>query len=307
MTATVNGRNFRYDRGLWEEMEAQETPARASPRVSSSEYRVYLDSSPDRFYTNLVMIRLVEGTGTIPLFDPPKKKFSPFPVEDEPGDRRYFRHGSRVRRREVSLVFNAVDSTEGLTEALSMLHEYNVKGTFFLNGEFIRLNPDAAREIAASGHEVGSLFYTYFNMTDSRYIVDKDFIQRGLARNEDDYFVATGRELSLLWHAPYYVVSSHILAASEEMNYTYVGHDVDPLDWALEDSSMGMTEPLSAAEMVGRIISLKKPGSVIPIRLGLKDQRSGGYLYNNLDVLLNAFLEEGYTVVPVSALIEHAR
>ena len=307
ITATVNGRNFRYNDGLWEEMASGDPPVRAKPRISSSQYRVYLDSSFDRSYSNLVMIRMVGGMGTIPLFDPPKKKFDPFPAKDEPADTQYFRHGSRVRLREIALVFNAVDSADGLTEVLSVLHEYNLKATFFLNGEFIRLNSDAAREIAVSGHEVGSLFYAYFNMTDSRYVVDEEFIQKGLARNEDDYFVATGRELSLLWHAPYYAVSSPILAASAKMNYTYVGHDVDPLDWALEDVSLGVAESLSVSEMVRRIISLKKPGSIIPIRLGLKDQRSGGYLYNNLDVLLNALLEEGYTVVPVSTLIEHER
>jgi peptidoglycan/xylan/chitin deacetylase (PgdA/CDA1 family) len=253
------------------------------------------------------MVRLVEKLGTVPLFPLPEKRFSPFPTEDDPLDQYYFSHGSRVRRREVSLVFNAVDSADGLTEVLSVLHEYNLKATFFLNGDFIRRNPDAAREIALSGHEVGSLFYTYFNMTDSRYVVDKEFIKKGLARNEDDYFASTGRELTLLWHAPFYVVNSDILAASREMNYDYIGRDVDPLDWTLSDPAAGLSRGLSVPEMVERVVGLKKPGSIIPIRLGINDQRSGGYLYNNLDVLLNALLEEGYNVVPVSILMEHAR
>ena len=63
-----------------------------------------------------------------------------------------------------------------------------------MNGEAIRRHPDAVREIAEAGHEVGSLFYTYFNMTDSRFRLDREFIKRGLARNEDDYYAATGRE-----------------------------------------------------------------------------------------------------------------
>ena len=74
--------------------------------------------------------------------------------------------------------------------------------------------PTLVKEIADSGHEVGSLFYAYFNMTDSRFAVDRDFVKGGLARNEDDYFAATGRELSLLWHAPYYIVNSEIIAAA---------------------------------------------------------------------------------------------
>jgi hypothetical protein len=138
-------------------------------------------------------------------------------------------------------------------------------------------------------------------------VVDKEFIKKGLARNEDDYFASTGRELTLLWHAPFYVVNSDILAASREMNYDYIGRDVDPLDWTLSDPAAGLSRGLSVPEMVERVVGLKKPGSIIPIRLGINDQRSGGYLYNNLDVLLNALLEEGYNVVPVSILMEHAR
>ncbi len=140
--------------------------------------------------------------------------FEPFPAKDEPVSFTNFTHGSRIRRREVSLVFNAVDSAEGLTGILNTLSAYRIRATFFVNGEFIRRYPDAVQEIAESGHEVGSLFSTYFTMTDSRFGVDQAFVKAGLARNEDDYFAATGRELSLLWHAPYYIVNSAIIAAA---------------------------------------------------------------------------------------------
>lgn len=306
-TVTVEsaGKTFTYtSEGTWE----LRTGAEYSPAgVSSPQYRVYLDSCFDRSYTNQVMIRKVAELGTIPLFQLPKTVYQPFPDKEEPQDPYYFSHGSRLRRREAALVFNAVDSSDGLTETLTALSDYGIKATFFLNGDFIRQNPEAAREIARSGHEVGSLFHANFNLTDSRYEVDKEFIKRGLARNEDDYFSATGRELSLLWHAPYYVINSDILEASREMNYAYVGRDVDPLDWALANPVTGRAVSLSAPEMVERIISLKKPGSIIPIQLGINDQRSGGYLYNNLDTLLNALMKEGYNIVPVSTLMEHTK
>ena len=88
-------------------------------------------------------------------------------------------HGSRIRRREVSLVFNAVDSAEGLTEVLNTLSARGLRATFFVNGEFIRRYPDAVREIADSGHEVGLPFYAYFNLTDARFTVDGDSSRRG--------------------------------------------------------------------------------------------------------------------------------
>ena len=247
--------------------------------------------------------------GTYSLFDPPAAQYEAFPEGEEPVDFTNFSHGSRLRRREVSLAFNAIDGVEGLTEILTALKEYGITATFFVNGEFIRRHPDAVQEIASSGHEVGSLFYTYFNMTDARFRIDKEFIKRGLARNEDDYFVATGDELSLLWHAPYYFVSSFIIEASREMNYVYVGRDVDSLDWVTREyarnSDGGLYYP--APVLVEKILEKKQPGSIIPIRVGIPEGTREDYLFNNLGVLINGLISQGYDVVPVSTLIRNAR
>jgi peptidoglycan/xylan/chitin deacetylase (PgdA/CDA1 family) len=219
-----------------------------------------------------------------------------------------FAHGSRIRRREVALVFDAVDSIEGLPAILESLAEYNIRATFFVNGEAIRRYPDAMREIAAAGHEVGSLFYAYFNMTDSRFQVDRDFIKRGLARNEDEYFNTTGRELALLWHAPYYLANSEIIAAAREMNYAYVSRDLDSLDWVTTDPGKAAPDIyFSSARLVERIVAQKKPGAIVPILAGRPAGLREDYLFQKLDILINALLRKGYAVVPVSTLMEHAR
>jgi peptidoglycan/xylan/chitin deacetylase (PgdA/CDA1 family) len=206
----------------------------------------------------------------------------------------------------VALVFNAIDSVEGLTQILTTLNDYDERCTFFVNGEFIRRNPEATQELAKSGHEIGSLFYAYFNMTDSRYRIDREFIKRGLARNEDEYFQVTGKELSLLWHAPYYFINSEIIGASEEMSYTYVGRDVDSLDWVPKsESNDGMYRP--SRELVERILRKKKPGSIIPIRVGTVEEGREDYLFQFLDLLINGLISQGYEIVPVSTLIHHAK
>lgn len=276
--------------------------------VSSGSYRVYLELLSTGSYRNMVMIRDITGFGTTNLFPYPEKKYQPFPETEEVVSFDNFLHGSRIRRREVALTFDAVDSVEGLTEILNVLAEYQLRCTFFINGEFIRRNPEAVKEIAESGHEVGSMFYVYFNMTDARFKMDADFIKRGLARNEDDYFAVTGREVSLLWHAPYYFVNNDIISASRDMNYVYVGRDVDPLDWvaAGECGSIGSLY-MSSSKIIERIMRLKKPGSIIPIRIGVPREEREDYLFHKLDVLINGLISLGYDIVPVSALIEHAR
>jgi len=224
-----------------------------------------------------------------------------------------FINGSRIRRREVSLVFNAIDSVEGLTTILNTLAEYDVRATFFVNGDFIRRHPGAVREIAASGHEVGNLFTVYFDMSDSRYQITSQFIQQGLARNEDEYFETTGRELSLLWHAPYYFTNPSILSAGSGMNYTYIGRDVDSLDWVPKRDETGISRLYyPSAELIESIIERKLPGSIVAMTVGRPgdDRPAGGrddYLFTKLDILLNNLIERGYSIVPVSEIKDRAR
>jgi len=296
----------------WKE-EGMKDPELRTPTIATEDYRVYLEDNPEGgSYRNTVMIRRMEEYKTVPLNSQTGHSYEAFPQEEEPVDFVNFTHGSRIRRREAALVFNAVDSVEGLTEILTVLHDYGLKCTFFINGEFMRRNPEAVIELSRSGHEIGSLFYTYFNMTDARYRITTEFIKQGLARNEDEYFQTTagddgpGRELALLWHAPYYFVNSEIIAASHEMNYTYVGYDVDTLDWVPKTEERDSMYQ-SAPDLVERIIKLKKPGSIIPVRIGTSNGIRDDYLFQHLDLLINGLIERGYSPVPVSTLIEHAR
>jgi peptidoglycan/xylan/chitin deacetylase (PgdA/CDA1 family) len=279
---------------------------RAKKTVSST-YRVYVEDTPDRLFHNQVMIRDIRKlqTRTLLAHEPPG--LEPFPEQDEPLDFVIFDHGSRIRRREIALVFNLVDSVDGLPHVLAVLRDYGLRCTFFVNGEAIRSYPDAVREIAGSGHEVGSLFAVHFNMTDSRFKLDRDFIKRGLTRNEDEYYQATGRELALLWHAPFYVVDSDIVRASREMNYVYVGRDVDPLDWVTREMNLTTQNIyLPASRLLERVISQKKPGSIVPILVGTPGDGREDYFFQKLDLLVDALIKRGYDIVPVTTLIEHA-
>jgi len=275
--------------------------------LASGNKRVYLEKSSTGSYTNVIMVRDIKGYGTKSLFLPPVKQYEPFPLNEDPWNLSNFTHGSRIRRREVSLVFDAVDSVEGLTEILNILGEYNIKSTFFINGEFMRRNPEAVKELSLSGHEIGSMFYIYFNMTDAKFKIDEDFIKKGLARNEDDYFLLTGKELSLLWHSPYYFVNSNIIKASESMDYAYIGRDVDPLDWVPRSDCAGDSLYKSTFDIVENIMTDKKQGSIIPVRIGQSARGRDNYLFQNLDLLINGLLSQGYEIVSVSTLRDHVK
>ncbi len=308
----VSGEQYTYDPKDGWQLTTDENIDLKAAQIASDEYRVYLSNNPEgRSYENMIMVRHIKDYKTTELCAHAGHSYEPFPEKEEPVNFKNFNHGSRIRRREVALVFNAIDSIEGLTEILNTLHDYGLECTFFVNGEFMRRNPEAVKELAESRHEVGSLFYTYFNMTDARYQISKKFIKQGLARNEDEYFNITtdesgrGKELDLLWHSPYYFVNNQIIEASIEMNYTYVGYDVDPLDWVPQKDLDRMYHP--SPELVERVLLKKKPGSIIPIRIGTVKGGREDYLFQYLDLLIDGLISKGYKVVPVSTLIEHAR
>jgi peptidoglycan/xylan/chitin deacetylase (PgdA/CDA1 family) len=276
--------------------------------TASTSYRVYLESAGSSPYRNALMLRSVKSLGTRRLIDPPASVYASLAGPDDKDGSGAFNHGSRTRRREIALTFDALESAEGLTRVLNTLHDYGIKATFFVNGEFVRQCPGAARLLAESGEEVGSMFFSAVDPTDARFQADRDYLRRGLGRAEDDWFAVTGKELSLLWHTPYYSLNSEVLEAGASMNYVYVGRDLDPLDWvAKEDRGLLPGAYLDAHAIVERVVSAAKPGSVIPIRLGSAAGGRDDYLFLELDLLINALKERGYDIVPVSTLIDHAK
>jgi peptidoglycan/xylan/chitin deacetylase (PgdA/CDA1 family) len=276
------------------------------PSSNSSGFRVYLDALSAGSYRNTLMVRSVKALGTKPLFPPPASSYVAFPEREEPRSGPAFDHGSRIRRREIALVFDAIGSTEGLVGVLNSLKDYGVRATFFVNGEFVRQNPGASRLLAGSGNEIGSMFFTPLDATDPRFKIDSDYVRQGLARAEDEWFNATGKELSLLWHTPYYTVNSDILTAGASMNYTFVGRDIDPMDWVTKSDAASLPGAyLDAHRMVEKVVAAAKPGSIVPIRLGISDGGRDDYLFSELALLIDGLEAEGFRVVPVSTLIEH--
>ncbi|HUX38902.1 MAG TPA: polysaccharide deacetylase family protein [Rectinemataceae bacterium] len=288
----------------WAPTEAAE---RLDPSTSSPDWRAYLDTIATGPYHNAVMIRDIKGLGTSPLFPLPKNTWAAFPTQDDPRDPGIFDHGSRIRVREVSLVFDALDSADGLVGILNTLADTGIKATFFVNGEFVRRDPGASRLLADSGQEIGSMFFTTVDPTDARFGADRDYVRRGLARAEDLWFRATGKELSLLWHTPWYTTNSEVIAAGASMNYLFVGRDIDPLDWVGRSDAARMPDAYrSAHRIVEDIMARVKPGSIIPIRLGIPDGGRDDYLFNELLLLIDDLRSEGYAIVPVSTLMKHA-
>lgn len=279
---------------------------------TNSRWRLYLDSSAG-YYENMLYVRsALSPGGTSPILSEPSIKLDNIKLSLQTSvsasTEGVFSHGKRVGLRQVALVFDAMDTLEGLPQILHLLHTYNIKATFFVNGECIRRHPAAVNEIAKAGHQTASLFFTTWDLSGLDYRIDEDFIIRGLSRTEDDFYNATGQELTLLWHAPYYVTSPLILEGGNKAGYKYISPDVSVLDWVTKDHERLMPESYAtAADIIESIMTQKKPGSIIPLRIGKVSGPRSDYLYEKTDLLINALIEAGYSIVTVDTLQKNAQ
>jgi len=265
----------------------------ANPRLrpvslSSQNYRAFLETQYSGYFSNVPMIRRLSSTGTVSLV-----------ADHTVGN--IFIPGSRM---QIALCFDLYDDDTGLTQVLAALRKRGIKATFFLNGDFIRRNPMYAALIAAEGHETASLFYAPIDFADTRYRITRDFITQGLARNEDEFNHMTGRELSLLWHPPFYRTSDLAKQAAAVSGYATVDRTIDPGDWLSREEAIRFSlRQIPPSQMIDQIMQTKTQGSIIPVRLG---QLSGGrdeYLFQRIDVLLDALIRSGCEIVLVSAIV----
>ncbi|MDC7240150.1 MAG: polysaccharide deacetylase family protein, partial [Spirochaetales bacterium] len=183
--AESGGAQFRYNEALqWVPVKGEVEIAPS--RLGSTDYRIYLEDQRGVWFASSLKVRNLKSYYTgdlIPLYHSANEVVIPRQLRPVSSSNLwYFDHGTGTDRKEIALVFNAVDSADGTAELLDQLYRYRVPATFFLNGDFIGGNPLETRMIADSGHTVGSLFYSMVDLSSAQ--VDKNFLKKGLARNE---------------------------------------------------------------------------------------------------------------------------
>ena len=254
--------------------------------VQNGRYRVYVDKTQNALYENALYVRtLSRGAVTRPLLAESVR-----------------RQGAR---RKVALVFDVMDNKDGLCRILASLASYKLRCTFFINGDFIRKYPLYANQIAVSGQECASLFYTAADLLTDGFSIDETFIRRGLARNEDEFYACTGKELSLLWHAPFYRANDVIIKAGESAGYMYVNAAMPGYDTVtLEQGMLEGHEYLASGKIIDRMVqeAVSNGRKILAVSAGISRGSRTDYVYDNLDLLINELIDAGYEIVPVSGL-----
>ena len=253
-------------------------------RLQNGKFRVFMGTAENLNFTNALYVRTLSGKAvTRPYFPQTSQKCA--------------------APKKVLLAIDAADDAKGLSQILYVLKKYRIPATFFVSGEFIRRYPKETQLIVKSGYECGSMFFTPLDLTSKGFIADEEFIRRGLARNEDEFFKTTGSELSLLWHAPFYKSTPEIKKSGEKCGYRYVEAGRFYLDTiTLEQAARGKPGYLSAAELVTFYLQNVADGSVIPVSTGIATGSRSDYLYEKFDILVRELLTQGCQIVTFKEL-----
>lgn len=185
--------------GTW----LKENQAEKRGSLQNQTYRIFAGATKNDFYENALYVRTLAGKITTRAL-----------VEQTAAQ--------TSLGKKVAIVFDADENCDGLDSILALCNEFNLKCTFFFNGEFVRRYPSETKKIAHSGHECAAIFFYNIDLMNKAVYNDKTFIARGLARLEDEFLACTGKELSLYWHAPQNKADKKIREEGRAAGYTYI-------------------------------------------------------------------------------------
>ena len=265
---------FNKQKKTWFKTEMEKS---FEPLKQNGRYRIFIGTTPNKNYDNAIYVRsLSKKAVTIPVYKESTKKVP--------------------EKKKVALAFELYDNADGLSCILSELKKFNVKGSFFVNGEFIRRYPSETKQVVNNGHLCASMFFTTADLTENSFVINEDFVRRGLARNEDEFYACTGTELTLFWHAPYYSITPELITFGGNAGYTYVS--------ACSDVSEFTNPELDVERLIKKYCSglEKTGGGVVSVVSGFSQSNHSRPLYKYLALLISALLDSGYELVDLNDL-----
>jgi len=112
---------------------------------------------------------------------------------------------------------------------LASLAAADIRATFFLQGRWVRANPDQARRIADAGHLVAN----HSNFHAPMDGLDDELLRRDVRKAEETIREIVGVDPKPWFRCPFGagMEEERVLGALAEVGYRPVGWDVDPEDW----------------------------------------------------------------------------
>jgi probable sporulation protein (polysaccharide deacetylase family) len=185
----------------------------------------------------------------------------------------------------VSFIINVAWGNEYLPEILATLKNHQVSASFFLEGNWVKNNPELAKMIVSAGHEVGNHSYTHPNMKTLTAAQTREQI----IRTNEVIKAATGKK-SEWFGPPSGSYRDETVKIAAELNMKTVMWTVDTIDW----------QKPSPEQLINRVIPKIENGSMVLMHPTEPTAKS-------LDRLITLIEEKGLIISTVSDLMSEQR
>ena len=188
-----------------------------------------------------------------------------------------------TQENKVAITFNCAASGD-IDNILGTLENHGIKCTFFLLGSWSDNYPDEVQKIYDAGHEIGNHGYSHKDLPTMNY----EKIMLDIQKCNETVRNITGHS-PVLFRAPSGAYDNKTISAAEDLGMTTIQWDVDSIDW----------KNISASEIVERVTTRVKNGSIIQLHTGTK------YTAEALPLILDFLETNNFQCVTVSELIYH--
>jgi peptidoglycan-N-acetylglucosamine deacetylase len=126
----------------------------------------------------------------------------------------------------VSFIINVAWGNEYLSDMLATLKKHNISATFFLEGNWVKRNPDLAKIIVDAGHEVGNHSYSHPDMKS----ITSERARAEMIKTNEVIEATTGKKVK--WFAPPSgSYNDETVKIADELKMGTVMWTVDTVDW----------------------------------------------------------------------------
>jgi peptidoglycan-N-acetylglucosamine deacetylase len=148
----------------------------------------------------------------------------------------------------VSFIINVAWGNEFIPDMLATLKKHHVYATFFLEGRWVKNNPELAKMIVDAGHEIGNHSYSHPNME----ILETSKVIAELKKTNEIIEVTTGKKVK--WFAPPSgSYRDEVVKIAHNMDMRTIMWSVDTIDWQKPQPDV----------LINRVMSKLHKGAII--------------------------------------------
>ena len=192
--------------------------------------------------------------------------------------------------KEVSLTFDSDGGSVGNANTyLDILGSHGLHATFFLTGQFAQANPSVVQRMVSAGDDIGNHTIDHPDLTNPPRT--DTFICNELTGADATISGITGRSTRPYFRPPYGAYNEQVQYLAAGIGYRTILWNIDPRDWDPNTTVQDILNRVLNSPSLG-------PGAIVLMHVNSLNEPKA------LDLVITGLEQRGYTIVPLSQLLQ---